>query len=401
MPSAQRHQLVARRSTASSAHAERAAAPDGGAEVDRQKAQRISGSWFDGPSKRVLPRMGFCVVCSFGEELLSKIVLCVDDSATMQQVADITFRGTEFQYVGARTVDEALEKAKAQKPAIVLADSVMTGKTGYDLCLALKNDGKFADVPVVILIGNGAPYDSAKGVSVGADDNLPKPWDTQTMLEKVTEIVTKSVGNVAKPGAGAAVAPAASAAPVAAAAAAAAKAAPPVAAGSQPPRSATIMGMPTIKMPAGNAPAATPVPSRTTVMAVPPVVPDGTATASAGLRAPAKPAAPAAQAAAPAAAASAPAAAPSFNPSSIGANRAPMISGSPTKRSALVERTLAKMAQKLADASGLDAGSPELLALLKLSTEVVERIVWEVVPELAEAIIRENLTDLTKPRGQA
>ena len=78
-----------------------------------------------------------------------------------------------------------------------------------------------------------------------------------------------------------------------------------------------------------------------------------------------------------------------------------MISGTPTKRSALVERTLAKMAQKLADASGLEAGSPELLALLKLSTEVVERIVWEVVPDLAEAIIRENLTDLTKHRGQA
>ena len=42
---------------------------------------------------------------------MSKIVLCVDDSATMQQVADITFRGTEFQYVGARSYDEAVEKA--------------------------------------------------------------------------------------------------------------------------------------------------------------------------------------------------------------------------------------------------------------------------------------------------
>ena len=72
-----------------------------------------------------------------------------------------------------------------------------------------------------------------------------------------------------------------------------------------------------------------------------------------------------------------------------------MISGTPTKRSALVERTLAKMATQLAEASGLQPGSPELLALLKLSTEVVERIVWEVVPELAEQIIRENLQDLT------
>ena len=323
---------------------------------------------------------------------MSKIVLCVDDSVTMQQVADITFRGTEFTYVGARNYDEAVEKAKGQKPTVVLADSVMTGKTGYDLCLALKSDAKTADIPVVILIGNGAPYDSAKGVQVGADANLPKPWDTQTMLEKVLEIVAKAASGVAKPGQGAAAAPSASAAPVVAAAAAAKAAAPPAAAGNaanQPPRSATIMGMPTIKLPGGVAPTAVPAPTKTTMMAVPTVAPDGNMKAPAApMRAPAPVAAPAA--AAPVAAA---APAPSFNPS--GANRAPMVSGTPTKRSALVERTLAKMAARLAEASGLEAGSPELLALLKLSTEVVERIVWEVVPELAEQIIRENLQDLT------
>ncbi len=78
--------------------------------------------------------------------------------------------------------------------------------------------------------------------------------------------------------------------------------------------------------------------------------------------------------------------------------RAPMVAGVPTRRSALVERTLAKMAARLAEASGLEPGSPELLALLKLSTEVVERIVWEIVPELAETIIRENLQELVAAR---
>src|SRR5690348_10032462 len=109
----------------------------------------------------------------------------------MQQVADITFRGTDFQYVGARTVEEAISKAKSQKPAVVLADSQMPGKNGYDLCMTLKSDPSTADVPVVILVGNQAPYDNAKGTQVGADANLPKPWDTQTMLEKVIEIVGK------------------------------------------------------------------------------------------------------------------------------------------------------------------------------------------------------------------
>jgi CheY-like chemotaxis protein len=334
---------------------------------------------------------------------VSKIVLCVDDSATMQMVADITFRGTEFQYVGARSVDEALQKAKANKPAVVLADSSMPGKTGYDLCLALKSDSATADVPVVILVGNNSPYDQAKGTQVGADANLPKPWDTQTMLEKVTEVVGK--GSIAKPGQAApASAPAAAAA--APAPAAKAPAAPPAAAAAaaaaansgMPPRSATIMGMPTIKMPGGVAPVVgaatgTPPPTKTTAMAVPPMAPQAQATSpgpSPGLRPPAS-------------SASAPAIVPSSSPAAFspgigGMNRSPMVSGSATKRSALVERTLAKMAARLAETAGLEPGSPELQALLKLSTEIVERVVWEVVPELAEQIIRENLSELAANR---
>jgi CheY-like chemotaxis protein len=307
----------------------------------------------------------------------------------MQQVADITFRGTEFKYVGARSYDEGLDKAKSQKPDLVLADSQMPGKTGYDLCLALKNDPKTADVPVVILVGNGAAYDSARGTQVGADANLPKPWDTQTMLEKVTEIVGK--GATAKPGA---------AAPTPTPIAAAAKSSPAAiaaqAAAAQPPRSATIMGMPTIKMPAGVATpvATTPAPpaNKTTAMAVPPIAPTPAATTpgpNPALRPPANVAAPASTTS------NGPSAMPASTIGSIGAvSRVPMIGGTPTKRSVLVERTLAKMAARLAEAAGIEPGSPELLALLKLSSEVVERIVWEVVPDLAEQIIRENLATL-------
>jgi CheY-like chemotaxis protein len=362
---------------------------------------------------------------------VSKIVLCVDDSATMQQVADITFRGTEFTYVGARSYEEGLDKAKTQRPVVVLADSVMPGKNGYDLCLALKSHGATAEVPVVILIGNGAPFDAARGTQVGADANLPKPWDTQTMLDKVIEVVTKAASGVVRPGAAAAPAPTAptpAAVPAAAApaaalskpnpATAAAAAASAAAAAPMPPRSATIMGMPTVKGPAGTAPvvpmAAAPpapappapvappaTPSRHVVAATPPpTAPASTATVpgtSAGLRAPAPTPARGHDGVAPAAAAPAAASAPAISIAT--SHRPPMVSGIPTKRSAIVERALAKMAARLAETAGLEPGSPELLALLKLSTEVVERIVWEVVPDLAEQIIRENLQELAARRS--
>ncbi len=299
---------------------------------------------------------------------MSKIILCVDDSATMQQVAEITFRGTALTYVGARTAEEALTKAKAQKPGLVLADVALGGgKTGYDVCQAFKADAGLADVPVIIICGNSAAYDAAKGAQVGAEGTLPKPWDTQVMFEKCVELVAK----------GATVTPGAAAAPAAPKPAAAiAAAAVPAAAANQPPRSATIMGMPTIKLPGGGV--------------AQPVMPAAVAPAPMA-PAPAAAKAPAPVAAAPVAAAPAAAAAAPISAGVPGAGRAPMVAGSAGKRSVLVERTMAKMAARLSEVSGLPAGSPELLALLKLSTEVVERIVWEVVPELAEQIIREQV----------
>jgi CheY-like chemotaxis protein len=370
---------------------------------------------------------------------MSKIILCADDSVTMQKVAEITFRGTDYTFVGARSADEAIDKAKAQKPSLVLADAVMPGKTGYDLCQALKSDDATADVPVVILCGNSAPFDTARGTAVGADGSFTKPWDTQVLLDKVVEFLEKAAtSGVAKATAGGAIAAAARPvspqgtlvgapapaipAPMSPAAAAAAAAAKP----QQPPRSATIMGMPTIKMPPGPGGIATAVPLTATIPAPAPVVSVPAPIAVpvpvvAPVVAPVSPkqapiaAAPIAApiAAAPVAAAPiakpaparamtptpAPYAAAAMAASSAAPARAPMIAATPTKRSELVERTLAKMAARLSEATGLAAGSPELLALLKLSTEVVERIVWEVVPELAESIIREHLHELAAKRN--
>jgi CheY-like chemotaxis protein len=307
---------------------------------------------------------------------MTKIILCADDSATMQQVAEITFKGTDYTYVGARSADEALTKARAQKPVLVLADAVMPGKTGYDLCQAIKSDSALAGVAVVIVCGNSQAYDPARGAQVGADGTLSKPWDTQVMLDKVIEFVEKGGG-------------ASAGAPVAAAAAASKPVATPpsvAAAAAVVPgqRSATIMGMPSIKLPPGIATPVAAVAPPVAMKPPEPIKPPAPVMTSPNIvarQAPATSPPPLARAT------------PGDSPS-----RTPMVMGTPTKRSALVERTLAKMAARLAELSGLEPGSPELLALLKLSTEVVERIVWEVVPDLAEQIIRENLHELAAAR---
>ncbi|HLU67155.1 MAG TPA: response regulator, partial [Kofleriaceae bacterium] len=76
-----------------------------------------------------------------------------------------------------------------------------------------------------------------------------------------------------------------------------------------------------------------------------------------------------------------------------GSQRAPMIKGEPRRNLRLVP--ISEVAAQVASENGLDPTGPEMQALLKLSREVVERIVWEVVPDLAEAIIKHNLDKLT------
>ncbi|HWM87799.1 MAG TPA: response regulator, partial [Kofleriaceae bacterium] len=217
---------------------------------------------------------------------MSKTILCADDSATMQKVAEITFAATEYKYVGARTVDEALKLARAEKPALILADAVMPGKNGYDLCRAVKSDAELAGIAVIVMCGNSQAYDGSRGEQAGADGQVTKPWDTQVMLDKVAETLARvesdgaaklgqgvqaaTSGNerapTSRPAPRAPTPPPVSAAqaprapaqmpispPSSPVRAPSARPATPVPVGPagmpQPPRSATIMGMPTFPLP--------------------------------------------------------------------------------------------------------------------------------------------------------
>ena len=185
---------------------------------------------------------------------------------------------------------------------------------------------------IVLLASRYAPYDAAKGKDAGADDFMDKPFDTQQIIDKVRKAILAREG---------APAPAARAAAAAPAHAAAAAPAPASSGAAKSARSQTLVFGESAPSPAPAAVAAKPAP-----VDVP------------------KPTPAAAHAAAPAPATSA-----------VGAS----VNG--------------HLAGKLSDL-GLNPSQAE--AVLALSREVVERVVWEVVPQLAEALIKEEIQRLTK-----
>jgi CheY-like chemotaxis protein len=385
---------------------------------------------------------------------MPKHLLCADDSVTMQKVVAITFGQTDYVVHGARSADEALALAKQTKPDLVLADAVMPGKTGYDLCLALKSDPATKGVPVVILCGNSQAYDETRGKAVGADGHLPKPWDTQTMLDKVNELMGRiaSSGVAVATGGPAAAAPAPTppapppaapamppprpAAPPMAAAPPAKPAAPPspvparpaappipMAASAPPPpvhkappapaaspiRSATIMGMPAVELkPATTAPpiasgpasAVPSVPKQPGGLPRPPMIraaqhliKSGATRPSSvpGVQMPVRPPPPGVTS--PRAATPTPAATPPpvITPASV--SEAVARAAAPVVAAAAVPAVKAAVA-----AAGHDPRGVEYETIAKLSREIIEKIAWEVVPELAEQIVRQHVEKLAASR---
>ena len=126
---------------------------------------------------------------------MPKQILLADDSVTIGKMVEITFANEDFIVTVVRSGDEALARARANPPDVVLADAGMPGKSGYDLCAELRASG--IQAPVLILTGNFSPYDEGRGRAAGADGNVVKPFETQAMIDRVQQLVGR--GSVATP----------------------------------------------------------------------------------------------------------------------------------------------------------------------------------------------------------
>jgi CheY-like chemotaxis protein len=300
-----------------------------------------------------------------------KTLLAVDDSATMRKVLEITFAGDEFRVVVAENASGALALMR-EEPTAILIDTGLGADDGYALAKAVRS--RDSRVAIVLMSSRYSPYDAGRGKDSGADDFVDKPFDTQGLVDKVKKaILARESARSVVPS------PAAHAVPTAAPVAAHAAPAPtfvrspsPVTAPSPPAPSVKpvwpAQRTHTLSFEGGApAPAAAPVPRGPSPAALPlvtraPVPPQP--------QAPPPPPEPVHHAA---------------HTAATAPPRGPEVASPPAANG--------QLAHKLGE---LGLSPQQVEAVLALSREVVERVVWEVVPQLAEAIIKEEITRLTK-----
>jgi len=120
---------------------------------------------------------------------MPKTMLLADDSITIQKVIQITFASTDIQIISVDNGDAALQKISQVQPHIVLADVVMPGKNGYEVCQAIKSNPATKNIPVLLLAGTFEPFDAERAKVVGADDHIVKPFESQALVEKVKRLL--------------------------------------------------------------------------------------------------------------------------------------------------------------------------------------------------------------------
>lgn len=130
---------------------------------------------------------------------MPKTLLLADDSVVIQKLVGLSFANEDVEIVTTDNGDDAITMALDLKPDVVLADIVMPGKSGYEVCEAIKQNPALAHIPVLLLTGTFEAFDEAQATAAGADGHITKPFEAQALVERVMAVMTAAVGAAAKP----------------------------------------------------------------------------------------------------------------------------------------------------------------------------------------------------------
>ena len=123
---------------------------------------------------------------------MSKKILLADDSITIQKVVELTFSDGDYEVHATNNGTRAIEEIPKVKPDIILSDIIMPEKNGYELCEWVKSHPEYRHIPVILLTGTFEPFDPDRAEKAGCDAVVTKPFESQSLIQKVEELIGAS-----------------------------------------------------------------------------------------------------------------------------------------------------------------------------------------------------------------
>jgi DNA-binding response OmpR family regulator len=120
---------------------------------------------------------------------MTKRILIADDEPNIVLSLEFLLKQAGFETLTASDGEQALEAVAQHRPDLVLLDVMMPRKDGYEVCQALRADPANQDLRIVMLTAKGRDVEQEKGLSLGADDYVTKPFATREVVNKIRELL--------------------------------------------------------------------------------------------------------------------------------------------------------------------------------------------------------------------
>ena len=121
--------------------------------------------------------------------MLTKRILIVDDSPLICNLMEEAVRGhSDYECQSVFSGEQALELIPDYMPQLLVVDVGLPGMSGYDLLTHLKEDGRWENVPVILITGKNESRDMVRAYNCGADDLILKPFDPVDLVLKIKSI---------------------------------------------------------------------------------------------------------------------------------------------------------------------------------------------------------------------
>ena len=118
-----------------------------------------------------------------------KKILIADDEPNIVTALEFLLQRNGYEVLIARNGDAALKLIEAHRPDLVLLDVMMPVKSGFEVCQRMRERADWRDIKIIMLTAKGRDVEMSKGLSIGADLYITKPFSTQELVAKINGLL--------------------------------------------------------------------------------------------------------------------------------------------------------------------------------------------------------------------
>ena len=120
---------------------------------------------------------------------MAKRILIVDDEVQLVEMVKMRLEAAGYETISAYDGQDGFDKARKDKPDLIILDLMLPKMDGYKVCGLLKNDARYSKIPIIMFTARVQEEDVRLGKDLGAEEYVTKPFDPKILLSKIKELI--------------------------------------------------------------------------------------------------------------------------------------------------------------------------------------------------------------------